>query len=355
MTVASEEVPWSTVSRDKRLEHLGRMIVQRDVERRLHDVFDRIRSTRLVDPEPTNVLVTGETGVGKSDILSRYLAKHPAVRMRDGNVRRPVLCVEIKNMATPQSTARQMLTLLGLSDPAYHRGSTAELTARVKDHLIAQSVELCMLDEFSNTLSDDGRVRTTRVATWVKDLCKSKTRTPENPNGRHGENICFAMVGTAKSSRVVDPNVNPELASLTPYRIELPRYQYRDTNEIAEFRAFLDALDQELPFDELSDIGLADEKGTCPIADKIHSVTFGLLRPLGYLIREAAALAITEGAPHIFERHLHESVERQKGLLQSALLVDGKSKGDVIKNPFTAPLAPAPSGLRQKLGFKSAA
>jgi hypothetical protein len=341
--------------REVRLARLGSMFVDRDVEHRLHAVFDRIRSTRLVDPEPTNVLVTGESGVGKSDILARYLAKNPSFRDESGSIRRPVLCVEIKNMATPRSTARQMLTLLGLDDPAFQRGSTAELTGRVKNHLIAQSVELCMLDEFSNTLSDDGRVRTTRVATWVKDLCKSKTRTPEHPHGKPGENICFAMIGTAKSSRVVDPLVNPELASLTPYQVDIPRYLYRDIEEVAEFRAFLDELDQELPFDEFSGIGSSDENGLCPIADKIHAATYVLLRPLGYLIREAAALAILEGAPHIFERHLYESVERQRGLLQSSLLVDGEAKGRSISNPFTAPLAAATSGSRQKVGFRSAA
>lgn len=356
-----EGTPWSELPVEKRLEHLRGMVVERDIERRIHECFDNVRAARLSANEPSNVLVIGETGVGKSDILKRYLAKNAPARLRNGNLHRPVFHVEIRNSSTPRSAAKHMLKMLGLTKSSFLTGSTPELTERVKHQMILQGVELCTLDEFNNTLSDDGRVRSSKVAEWVKDLCKSKTRTAGQPDGLPGEIIPFAMVGTDKTGRIVDPIENPELSSLTPYRFDIPRYRYSTVEEVTCFRAFLDGLDQELPFDQFSDIGQVDEQGLCPLADKIHVATHGLLRQVGYLIREAARLAIMEQADRITEHHLHRSVENQRGLLQSSLLSAEMGQKQtkvkrVVTNPFAAPPAPATkSRPAVKSGYQQAA
>jgi hypothetical protein len=357
MNAVDQDTPWANVPKNIRYDKVGELSVDRDIETRVHSVLDRVRARRLREPEPSNVLVTGETGVGKSKILQGYIARpeNQVERLPDGRIRRPVFNVEIRTLATPRSTAVQMLKLLGLTDRHFHSGSVADLTERVKHHMIEQGVELCTLDEFNNTLSDDGRVRSFKVAMWVKDLCKSKTRDGDNPNGKIGENIPFAMIGTPKSERIVDPTVNNELASLTPFRMTISRYEYDTPEAVAEFRSFLDALDEELPFDEFSELGTPDENGRCPLADKIHMVTYGLLRPLGFLIREAANMAIEEGAPRIFERHLFASVEDQLGLLQSSFLIDGNDKGRTVTNPFTPPDTFKRPSKARKAGYKEAA
>ncbi|MCU6455435.1 AAA family ATPase [Sphingomonas sp. A2-49] len=351
-----QDIPWSSVPVGQRLAHLKGMVVDRDIERQIHDVFDVVREARMAANEPANVVVIGETGVGKSDILKRYLAKNPSYRLPDKRLKRPVFLIEIRNQSTPRSVARQMLRQLGLTERRFLVGAIPDLTALVKHQLIIQQVELCILDEFNNTLSDDGRVRSSRVAEWVKDLCKSKTRTDEEPDGLPGEIIPFAMVGTAKTGRIVDPIENEELASLTPYRFQVERYPYDTEDQVSEFRRFLDDLDQELPFDEFSHLGAADDQGRYDLADKIHVATYGLLRQVGYLVREAARLAIVGGDDRIREHHLHRSVENQRGLLQSNLLSeDGKAEKRSVTNPFKAPLAPSRPERGSKRGFQKAA
>src|SRR3954471_20745301 len=128
-----------------------------------------------------------------------------------------------------------MLVRLGLPEKL-RDGPTADVTRRVKTHLVEQEVELVIVDEFHNTLSDNGAVRVNRIAEWIKDLCKAKSRSADLPDGLPGENIPFAMVGTEKVLRIVDPTVNPELASITPYQLAVDRYRYRTTEEIGEFR-----------------------------------------------------------------------------------------------------------------------
>lgn len=203
-------------------------------------------------------------------------------------------------------------------------------------------------------LPQNGRHRVSKVAEWVKDLSKTKTRTADNPHGLAGENIPFALVGTKKVERVLDPASNSELASLTPNLLTVARYAYRSAEEKQEFRSFLDDLDLELPFDEDSQLGLRDETGHAHLADKIHLATYGLLRQVGYLIRRATIIAIEAGDDRIREHHLWESVESQRGLLQSSLLSDDGTSSErrVVVNPFNKPMLPSQNASRKR-GYKA--
>lgn len=328
-----EEVPWSEAALIERLEQLGQLVVARGIEERIFKVFDRVRRARLLYREPRNVVVWGETGVGKSDILARYLAANPETRLPNGNVKRPVLLVEIRDSSTPASVAKQMLGALGVDDE-FHKVSTTDLSRMLKKQMVGQQVELAMLDEFNNTINDNGNHRSNLIANWVKDLSKTKKRTAENPHGTVDEIIPFAMVGTSRVKEVLDADLNPELYSITPYRIEIDRYRYRSVEEKKEFVDFLNALDDMLPFDHNSDLGTR-------FADKLHLATFGLLRQVGFIVTFAAELALTEGAERIHEHHLYTSIEEQKAVLQSNLMSKDGTKAErerVVVNPFEPPL-----------------
>lgn len=352
------ETPYSEIPDELRSAQLARMFIERDVENRVHAIFDRVRTDRLRGlPEPRNILIHGDTGVGKSKILSRYVAKHPEHRTEQGTIKRSVLYVEIKNATNPASLAKHMLTRLGITEPAMLKGSAADLSRTVKTQLVAQQVEIVLLDEFSNAIPENGRAQTSNIATWVKDLSKAKTRTPEHPDGLPGEAIPFVMCGTSKVKRVVQPAVNDELATLTPFRIEIPGYRYDTPEERAEFRNFLDLLDDELPFDEFSRLGQVDDNGLSPLADKIHVATYGILRLVGYLIVEAGELAIADGSAHIEEHHLWASIELQHGILQAALRADVK-EGAIARpvlNPFRAPAAKSKAPGLVKSGYREVA
>jgi len=342
-----EEVPWAEATLEERLGQLGNLVVARDIEDSIRKVMDRVRQARLVYKEPRNIVVFGETGVGKSDIMARYLGDNGDSRGEDGNVRRPVLLVEVRNAATPASVAKQMLSALGV-DEEFHNVSTTELSRMLKQQMIGQGVELAILDEFHNTLTDNGAIRANRIADWVKDLSKTKRRTSANPHGTSKEIIPFVMVGTRKVKGLIDPADHAELRSITPHVIEIDRYRYGSTEEKKAFVDFLNGLDEQLPFDRDSHLGTV-------FGDKLHMATFGLLRQVGQIVTYAAELALHDGSACIQEHHLHLSVRDQEAILQSNLISEDGTKEErdrVVTNPFAPPrLAPdtAPAARR---GFK---
>ena len=328
-----EETPWSEATLEDRLAKLGQLVVARGIEDRIVEILDRVRQARSIYKEPRNVAVVGEAGVGKSDIMARYLQANPGERLADGNMKRSVLLVEVRNSATPASVAKQMLSALGVDDE-FHNVATTDLSRMLKMQLTGQGVEIAMLDEFHNTITDNGAIRANRIAEWVKDLSKTKTRTPEHPHGTPDEIIPFVMVGTRKVKDLLNPITNPELASITPYVIEIDRYRYRTPDEKKEFASFLDDLDAELPFDVDSKLGRK-------FADKMHVATFGLLRQVGQIVTLAAELALRDGSDRILEHHLYKSIDEQRAILQSNLISKDGTKEErerVVLNPFSPPL-----------------
>ncbi|HEV2567076.1 AAA family ATPase [Sphingomonas sp.] len=353
---AADEIPWSQAPAEARREQLGKLFVKRDIEERVVAAIDSARRERLILPEAQNVVIIGETGVGKSEIAKRYLAANPEYRDPEtGCIVRPVLYVDVRNSSTPKGVAKAMLRQLGLDDTAddddgkgWGATSVSDLTHCAKKQMVGQQVEVALLDEFHNTVTDNGAVRLNRIAEWVKDFAKSKRRTAAKPDGERNENIVFVLIGTRKVKNIVDPTVNAELASITPYRVEIDRYRYGSVAEKEEFRAFLNDLDYELPFDEDSRLG---EPG---LADKFHIATFGLLRQLGHIVTKAADLAIEDGSNRIYEHHLHAAVELKRGVLESHLMSE-ESQGDerrVVSNPFTPPQLPVSEKPSRRRGWK---
>nr|WP_282596486.1 ATP-binding protein [Sphingomonas beigongshangi] len=312
---------------------------------------------RHLHAEAQNVVVTGETGVGKSEIMKRILAANPERRDPDtGSIVRPVLYVDVRNSSTPKAVAQAMLVQLmtfegkALVDPKKLIDSTKslgvpELTRRVKTLMMGQGVIAALLDEFHNTVSDNGTDRLNRIASWVKDFAKSKSRSGASPDGDLSEIIVFVLIGTKKVERIIDPALNDELASITPYRQVVHRYRYETDDEKAAFQGLLAEIDDELPFDEHARL---DEPS---LAEKFHVATFGLLRQLGIIIVKAADLAIEDGSDRVREHHLHAAVELKRGVLESHLM-SAEAEGEerrIVDNPFKAPemvTRQKPSGKR---------
>jgi hypothetical protein len=214
--------------------------------------------------------------------------------------------------------------------------------------MMGQKVIVALLDEFHNTVSDNGTDRLNRIANWVRDFAKSKSRSAAKPDGDLSEIIVFVLVGTKKVDRIVDPALNHELASITPYRVKVDRYRYATDDEKTAFQDLLKHIDDELPFDEFSGLGEG------PLAEKFYVATFGLLRQLGIIVVKAADLAIEDGSDRIHERHLHAAVELKRGVLESHLMsadADGEDKR-VVENPFQAPTLPTKDRTKKQRGWK---
>ena len=315
--------------RKRRIALLGDAFVSRKVEKDIHASLDKVRATRLDAREPSNVVIWGESGVGKTLIIEHYLEKRRTVTEHRGSLRQDLIAIELEGATSPVLIAAEMAAQLGLDD--LPKGRTASdagpITQAVKHQMLMQGVEMVIIDEFHHIAPNEGSGTASRVARWVKSLAKKKERSRQAPFGLREANIPIVMVGTRKVHDLVLKD--PELLSITPYFFEIGRYTHDSPAEQLKWQAFLADLDDKLPFDEFSGLGVPE------LAFKIHQVTYGFLRQVGHLIVEAGRLAIERDLPRITEAELYDAVETQRILLQAARISDDSSMAErkAIPNP----------------------
>lgn len=114
-----------------------------------------------------NLLITGESGTGKTTLCQLICQKYPRIVLPERDVQ-PVLYVSIPPAATIGGVAEAMLTRLG--DPQPGQGTGSAKTARVARLAKGVGVELLLIDE-ANHIQDRGRSPTQYlVGDWVKSL-----------------------------------------------------------------------------------------------------------------------------------------------------------------------------------------
>ncbi len=242
--------------------------VARDATEHIATLIDKVRRSRGLSPEPLCVLITGDTGAGKSSFLRQYVKRSPPWRDPSGNFVQPLLRVELDSFVTVIGAAK--LILRELQDPSNGAGKLGDLTHRIRVLTKAQKVEVVLIDEFQHIV-DSGSRTINKVADWIKQLAKSA-------------NLSFVMAGMPEAARIIDGN--SQFAGITPYRHTLGMLEFGKDGERRIFRKFLCEVDAKLPFDRLAGIG--DIK----IAKVLFDATNGNLRTLMHLIREAAGHAI---------------------------------------------------------------
>jgi len=167
-------VPGETIARAgkdmaARRRALQDLFVPRAPTTALARLIDKVRADRDALSEPTCILMTGETGVGKSTFLQHYAARHPR-RREAGCLVQPVIYEELQSKTTILAAAKALLRKL--DDPSRGRGGLADLTHRVRHQLEAQRVEVVILDEFQHIV-ETGDVTVNKVADWFKQVAKA--------------------------------------------------------------------------------------------------------------------------------------------------------------------------------------
>lgn len=300
----STSIDWTKRSRSSRLSLIPSVFVQRPSTLEIQALLDEIRDDRKLHAEPSCMIITGRTGVGKTTFLKRYRDTFgPQYRDKNNNQITPVLYISLPARATPLTTALELVKQLVGED--FAKGSLKGLTDLAKKHLIAQRVEVVICDEFQHIVRSAGSIATYQAAEWIKEVAKDTV-------------IPFVMAGMSEVASIVE--TNDQLKSITPYRVELTYFPYTEVSHKKQFRNFLRTFDEALPFNCNSKLGSPN------IADAIFSVTGGSLRSLNYLVRKSAELAIDAGHDKIEMEDLFAAASR----IMTGANIQGKA------NPFTA-------------------
>jgi len=187
------------------------------------DLFDSLRYKNNNFGVASCLLLTGESGSGKSELAKYYLKNNPNVEQPE-RIYKPVFHFEIKSVSTPLEFLRSIL--IGIGDPQLGMGAKnkSELYERLVLFLKTTGVELLILDEVQVIMER----RSAQVVSGIADLFKDLIKDVEVP---------IVFMGMPWSEYLVDSN--EQLKGRISYRYVIPPYRISEKN----FRAIYRRLD----------------------------------------------------------------------------------------------------------------
>lgn len=194
----------------------------------------RMASSSNYEKEPTCMLVTGETGTGKSEFIKQYKNHFPS-REEEERTKIPVLVSLIPKAKHPKPVVSQLLRDLG--DPLDgNGGDSIALTHRLITLLRGTGVELIILDEFQHLIETKSNQVVYDIADFIKTLV-SKAKIP------------VVIFGLPWSSYVL--TVNVQLARRFSMQHELINYTLE---KYSDFGKFVDKIQLKLPIKPEQDL-----------------------------------------------------------------------------------------------------
>lgn len=244
--------------RNNIIEHAGYVMAMQKIEL-LHQ---RSRLARVAG----GLLITGHTGSGKSTVKMQYAERYPREETIERTIVR-VLVVDTPSSPTVRSLVSAMLAALG--DPASQRGTTEEKTHRLYMLIEGCGVELLIIDEFQHFLDRGKFSEACTVTDWLKNLINRA-------------NIPVVLMGLPRSAYVLE--LNEQLRRRFSSRYSLDAFAFTHADEIQQFRALLNAVQQQLPIPAFSLSEYA-------IAKRFYTATHGLMDYLAKIIDGALQIA----------------------------------------------------------------
>ncbi|WP_053980718.1 ATP-binding protein [Marinagarivorans algicola] len=229
------------------------------------DLFDSLRYKKKNFGVASCLLLTGESGSGKSE-LAKYYVKNNPIKERPERTHIPVLHFELKSISTPQEFLRALLVAIGDPQQGLGARNKGELYERLIRLLTTTMVELLILDEVQVIIER----RSEKVVTGIADLFKDLIKDTEMP---------IVFMGMPWSEYLVDSN--RQLRGRISYRYIIPPYRISTREYRADYRRLLKllasayGLSGKVKIDDLS------------FALRFFSATSGNLRATANLICDA--------------------------------------------------------------------
>tara|TARA_R110001599_G_scaffold353151_2_gene590443 strand:+ start:2654 stop:3655 length:1002 start_codon:yes stop_codon:yes gene_type:complete len=228
-------------------------------------LFDMLRHKKKVYGVASCLLLTGESGSGKSG-LADYYAKNNPIQEQPERTFIPVLHYELVSVSTPEEFLKSLLVEIG--DPQLGLGgrNKKDLLYRLIKLIKVTGVELLILDEIQGLIER----RRSKVISGIADLFKDLIKKTEVP---------IVFMGMPWTRYLVDSN--PQLKRRIKYRHEIPDYKFSEKTARNDYRKLLKLLGNHYlltPSIQLEDLDMAL---------RIFSFTSGNLRDTVDLVRDA--------------------------------------------------------------------
>lgn len=230
--------------RDRVVEHDGFTKTIRSIAR----VHERWALAKV----PGALLVYGQSGSGKSTVLSYYMQQFP----RQATPRKTI--IPVLKVVTPEAPTVRSFTeavLVALGDPAAARGSAAFKTQRIIHFVKECEIQLILIDEFHH-FCDSTRTEYRRVTDWLKNLI--------NECG-----VPVVLFGLPRAISALYSNEQLRRRFASP--IHLSEFRFLTEAEQEVFRGVLKHLQELMPYQ--GGLDLSDPA----VAMRFHFATNGLI------------------------------------------------------------------------------
>lgn len=234
--------------------------------------------------EPLCMLITGESGVGKSTLIDTFRDLHPS-RETDEGTEIPVLIASMQVPATIGALYSGLLDAMKV--PFSDRGTIEFKRRRLGELLKRCRTQLVILDEYQHLVERGTRQRIEVVADATKGLI-NQTAIP------------FILTGMPAARAVLEHS--PQLAGRFPLRTGLSNFNWLERP--AEFERLLTCFEQALPFEKPS--GFCDD--TLPA--RFYLATGGNFRSFTTLIHYASRTVLMNGGVRIEREQLILSYDK---------------------------------------------
>ena len=236
------------------------------------ELMEDCRLDSKLTNDPQCMLVTGDTGAGKTSLIELYKKKKPNLEEKYAS-KIPILSTSLPESSTPITAAQQLLYDLG--DPFFSKSDNIiELTAKLVTLIKNSQVEMIIIDEFQHMIDFKTKKVLFRVADWLKMLIV-RTKVP------------IILFGLPYSELIL--RTNKQLAGRFLLRQSLEPFRIKSEDNRYDFLSFLHAVDRALPFNHISN--LTDIN----IAKAIYVASKGNLRNLMVLINYAVKKSLKKG------------------------------------------------------------
>ncbi len=217
--------------------------------------------------EPDCCPIVGESGGGKTTIISYFASLHPRVDHK-WRMEVPVLLAKVPARPTVKSFAETLLYQLG--DPFWARSNTVGKSIRLRELLKGCGVRLLALDEFQHFVD----VRQANIPNDVADWLKEQVEEMK---------LAIVVLGLPRCLEVLKQN--EQLRRRFGATLRVGAFRWEDKEDRTTYRAFLRAVQEQLPeyiMPPLSDLEMAF---------RMHYASCGLIGYTMKIIRGAARIA----------------------------------------------------------------
>jgi hypothetical protein len=268
-------------------------------------------SERAGDPE--HLFITGNQGLGKTTLCKIYLKRYPRIQCNTDD-RIPVLYARTPPLASIKNLASTLLAVIG--DPKADKGTTLNMTTRLRKYVTNCGIKLIILDEFQHFSIRSTQANLYKTADWLKSFIED-TNTP------------LALIGLPESKQILTEN--RQLNRRFYHRCEILPYDWHNPLDKKDFHGLLYTIDQSLPFTDPLNLASGD------MPARFFFASDGIIGNLMKLIRFAAQVAVENGHSiiknetyvRVFQEQIHpEMPGKENPFISNNFYIEKKSNNN---------------------------